>query len=41
MDKSITSTILGILISTILQIIAILYRQIILKLIPRRHPSSR
>lgn len=34
-------TILGLIISIGIQILAIMYRQIILKLIPARHPSSR
>jgi hypothetical protein len=38
--KSIITTLLGIGISLTLQVLAITYRKIIMKLIPRRRPSS-
>jgi hypothetical protein len=38
---SAVTSVLSILISLVLQILSIIYRQIILKILPSRHPSSR
>ena len=41
LHRSITTSVLSILISLILQILSIVYRQVILYILPSRHPSSR
>ncbi len=40
LDRSIVSTILSLLISTFLQILAVVYRQVVIHLLPTRRPSS-
>ena len=40
LDRSIVSTILSLLISTFLQILAVIYRQVVIHLLPTRRPSS-
>lgn len=40
-NHGVVSSVLSILISLVLQILAIVYRQILLKIVPSRHPSSR
>lgn len=40
-NHSAVTSVLSLLISLILQVLAIVYRQILLKIVPSRHPSSR
>lgn len=40
-NHSTITTVLSFFVSIILQVLAILYRQIIMKIVPDRHPSSR